>query len=39
MLIRLEQRGFIRRKPGVARGIEISIEPARIPPLEQPFKF
>ena len=39
MLIRLEQRGFIRRTPGVARGIEISIEPALIPPLEQPFKF
>lgn len=37
MLIRLEQRGFIRRTPGVARGIEISIDPALIPPLEQPF--
>lgn len=39
MLIRLEHRGFIRRTPGVARGIEISIDPALIPPLEQPFKF
>jgi hypothetical protein len=39
MLIRLEQRGFIRRTPRVARGIEISIDSALIPPLEQPFKF
>jgi len=39
MLIRLEQRGFIRRTPRVAKGIEISIDPALIPPLEQPFKF
>jgi repressor LexA len=39
MLIRLEQRGFIRRIPGVARGIEISIDPKLIPPLDQPFRF
>ena len=39
MLIRLEQRGFIRRTPRVARAIEISIDPDLIPPLEQPFKF
>lgn len=39
MLIRLEQRGFIRRTPGVARAIEINIDPDLIPPLEQPFAF
>jgi repressor LexA len=39
MLIRLEQRGFIRRIPGVARGIELIIDPKLIPPLEQPFRF
>lgn len=39
MLIRLEQRGFIRRTPGVARAIELCIDPDLIPPLEQPFKF
>ena len=39
MLIRLEQRGFIRRVPGRARAIEIIIEPSFIPPLERPFKF
>ena len=39
MLIRLEQRGFIRRTPGVARAIEISIDPGLIPPLDQPFRF
>ena len=39
MLIRLEQRGFIRRIPGVARGIELSIDPKLIPPLDQPFRF
>ena len=38
MLIRLEQRGFIRRIPGQARGIELTISPERIPPLERPFK-
>lgn len=39
MLIRLEQRGFIRRIPGQARAIEITCQPAWIPPLDQPFKF
>jgi DNA-binding MarR family transcriptional regulator len=39
MLVRLEQRGFIRRTPGVARGIELTIDPDQIPPLDQPFKF
>jgi len=39
MLVRLEQRGFIRRVPGKARGIELVIPPDCIPPLERPFKF
>jgi hypothetical protein len=39
MLIRLEQRGFIRRIPGKARAIEIIIQPDSIPPLDRPFKF
>jgi DNA-binding MarR family transcriptional regulator len=39
MLIRLEQRGFIRRKPGKARAIELVINPDWIPPLDRPFKF
>ena len=39
MLIRLEQRGFIRRIPGKARAIELRIDPGRIPPLDRPFKF
>jgi repressor LexA len=39
MLIRLEQRGFIRRVPGKARAIELTISPDLIPPLERPFKF
>jgi len=39
MLIRLEQRGFIRRTPGQARGIQLIIAPDLIPPLERPFKF
>ena len=39
MLIRLEQRGFIRRTPGEARAIELVVDPALIPPLEQPFRF
>jgi hypothetical protein len=39
MLIRLEQRGFIRREPGKARAIELVINPDRIPPLDRPFKF
>lgn len=38
MLIRLEHRGFIRRIPHQARGIEITIDPDLIPPLDRPFK-
>ena len=39
MLIRLEQRGFIKRTPGQARGIQLSIPPDLIPPLERKFKI
>jgi repressor LexA len=39
MLIRLEQRGFIRRIPGKARAIELVIKPDWIPRLDRPFKF
>lgn len=39
MLIRLEQRGFIRRVPGKARAIEIICQPDLIPPLDWSFKF
>lgn len=39
MLIRLERRGFIKRSPGQARAIKLTIKPALIPPLERPFKF
>lgn len=39
MLIRLEQRGFIKRTPGQARGIQLIIPPDLIPPLERKFKF
>jgi len=39
MLIRLEQRCFIRRIPGKARAIELTINPDWIPPLDRPFKF
>ena len=39
MLIRLEQRGFIRRIPGKARAIQIISKPDWIPPLDRPFKF
>ena len=38
MLARLEQRGFIRRTPGQARGITLTIDPALLPDLERPFK-
>ena len=38
MLIRLDQRGFIRRIPGKARGIELTITPDWIPPLDRPFR-
>ena len=37
MLVRLEQRGFIRRTPGQARGISLTIDPALLPDLERPF--
>ena len=39
MLIRLEQRGFIRRVPGGARAIELTINPDWIPPLDRPFRL
>jgi hypothetical protein len=39
MLVRLEQRGFIRRVPGVARAIELTIDEEQIPPLEKLFKL
>jgi hypothetical protein len=39
MLIRLEQRGFIRRVPGKARAIELTINPDWFPPLDRPFRF
>ena len=39
MLIRLEQRGFIRRIPRKARAIELVINPDLIPALDRPFKF
>ncbi len=38
MLGRLEQRGFIRRIPHQARGIELIITPEMIPPLEKPLR-
>ena len=39
MLIRLEQREFIRRIPGKARAIELAINLDWIPPLDRPFRF
>ncbi len=39
MLIRLEQRGFIRRVPHRARALELTLPPEWIPPLERPFRF
>jgi hypothetical protein len=39
MLIRLEQRGFIRRIPHQARAIELTVAPELIPPLDRPFRF
>jgi DNA-binding MarR family transcriptional regulator len=38
MLIRLEKRGFIRRVPGKARAIELTLSADRIPQLDRPFK-
>jgi hypothetical protein len=39
MLIRLEQRGFIRRIPGKARAIELTFNPDWIPSLDRPFRL
>jgi hypothetical protein len=39
MLVRLEQRGFIRRLPGKARAIELAINLDWIPPLDRLFRF
>jgi len=39
MLIRLEQRGFIRRIPGKSRAIELALNPDWIPSLDRPFRF
>jgi hypothetical protein len=39
MLIRLEDREFIRRIPGRARAIELTINLDWIPPLDRPFRF
>lgn len=33
MVLTLERAGLIRRRPGVARSIELIIEPERLPPL------
>ena len=42
MLITLERAGFIRRQPGVARSIQLLIDPSTLPPLlpssSQPVK-
>lgn len=39
MLIRLEKLGFIKRIPGEARAIQLTISTDLIPPVERPFKF
>ena len=39
MLVRLERRSFIRRVPHQARGIELTVNPDWIPPLDRPFKL
>jgi hypothetical protein len=39
MLVRLERQGFIRRVPHQARGIELTVNPDWIPPLDRPFKL
>jgi DNA-binding MarR family transcriptional regulator len=33
MVLSLERAGLIRRRPGVARSIELLVEPERLPPL------
>jgi hypothetical protein len=35
-VLTLEREGFIRRQPGVARSIEMLIEPERLPVLVDP---
>ena len=39
MLKRLDEKGFIRRTPGKARAIALTIDPELIPTLERPFKY
>jgi DNA-binding MarR family transcriptional regulator len=34
MLVTLEREGFIRRQPGVARSIQLLIDPSALPPLQ-----
>lgn len=34
MVLTLERAGLIRRKPGVARSIEVLLEPTALPPLK-----
>ncbi len=34
MILRLEERGFIKRTPGQARSIEVLLPPDQLPPLE-----
>jgi DNA-binding MarR family transcriptional regulator len=36
MILALEHAGFIRRKPGVARSIEVLVPPEQLPVLEIP---
>jgi len=40
MVLTLERAGLIRRKPGLARSIEVLVEPERLPVLRsrQPVK-
>ena len=33
MMLTLERRGFIRRQPGIARSIEMLIDPTQLPEL------
>jgi len=33
MVITLERNGLIRRRPGIARSIEVLVDPAALPPL------
>ncbi len=39
MLIRIERNGFIRRIPRRARGIELTVNPDWIPPLDRLFSL